>query len=119
VSWSDPTETQPVPVTNPTEDRPRPWKRELVEVATQTGLAITVRHFPPGTFTWSKVENRPFSLISMNWRGRPLTSYEVFVNLVAGTATRTGLKVTELDETIYPRGIKITDAKCQIWKPGI
>jgi hypothetical protein len=90
--------------------RLRLWKRELVELATQTGLTITVCHFPPGTSKWNKIEHRLFSQISMNWRGQPLTSHEVIVNLIAGTTTRTGLKVTaELDETIYPKGIKITD----------
>ena len=90
--------------------RLRLWKRELVELATQTGLRITVCHFPPGTSKWNKIEHRLFSQISMNWRGQPLTSHEVIVNLIAGTTTRTGLTVTaELDETIYPKGIKITD----------
>ncbi len=90
--------------------RLRLWKRELVELATQTGLTITVCHFPPGTSKWNKIEHRLFSQISMNWRGQPLTSHEVIVNLIAGTTTRTGLTVTaELDETIYPKGIKITD----------
>jgi len=90
--------------------RLRLWKRELVELATQTGLTITVAHFPPGTSKWNKIEHRLFSQISMNWRGQPLTSHEVIVNLIAGTTTRTGLTVTAgLDETIYPKGIKITD----------
>ena len=90
--------------------RLRLWKRELAELATQTGMTITVCHFPPGTSKWNKIEHRLFSQISMNWRGQPLTSHEVIVNLIAGTTTRTGLTVTsELDDTIYPKGIKITD----------
>jgi Rhodopirellula transposase DDE domain len=90
--------------------RLRLWKRELAELATQTGLSITVCHFPPGTSKWNKIEHRLFSQISMNWRGQPLTSHEVIVNLIAGTTTRTGLTVTaELDDAIYPRGLKITE----------
>ena len=90
--------------------RLRLWKRELAELATQTGLSITVAHFPPGTSKWIKIEHRLFAQISMNWRGQPLTSHEVIVNLIAGTTTRTGLTVTAgLDDTIYPKGIKITD----------
>ena len=79
-------------------------------MATQTGLTITVAHFPPGTSKWNKIEHRLFAQISMNWRGQPLTSHEVIVNLIAGTTTRTGLTVrAELDDTLYPKGIKITD----------
>ena len=90
--------------------RLRLWKRELADLATQTGLAITVCHFPPGTSKWNKIEHRLFSQISMNWRGQPLTGHEVVVNLIAGTTTRTGLTVhAELDTTVYPKGIKITD----------
>ena len=86
------------------------WKRELADLATQTGLAITVCHFPPGTSKWNKIEHRLFSQISMNWRGQPLTSHEVIVNLIAGTTTRTGLTVrAELDDSTYEKGIKITD----------
>ena len=89
--------------------RLRLWKRELADLATQTGLAITVCHFPPGTSKWNKIEHR-FSQISMNWRGQPLTGHEVVVNLITGTTTRTGLTVhAELDNTVYPKGIKITD----------
>ncbi len=90
--------------------RLRLWKRELAELATQSGLTITVCHFPPGTSKWNKIEHRLFSQISMNWRGQPLTSHEVIVNLIAGTTTRTGLTVrAELDDTLYLKGIKITD----------
>jgi hypothetical protein len=90
--------------------RLRLWKRELADLATQTDLAITVCHFPPGTSKWNKIEHRLFSQISMNWRGQPLTSHEVIVNLIAGTTTRTGLTVhAELDDTTYETGIKVTD----------
>jgi Rhodopirellula transposase DDE domain len=90
--------------------RTRLWKRELATLATETGLSITVCHLPPGTSKWNKIEHRLFSQISMNWRGRPLESHEVIVNLIAGTTTRTGLTVrAELDPGSYPKGIKITD----------
>lgn len=90
--------------------RLRLWKRELAMLATETGLAITVCHMPPGTSKWNKIEHRLFSHISMNWAGQPLTSHEVAVNLIAGTTTRTGLSVhAERDNASYPRGIKIPD----------
>jgi Rhodopirellula transposase DDE domain len=90
--------------------RLRLWKRELAQLAAETGLTITVCHMPPGTSKWNKVEHRLFSHISMNWAGQPLTSHEVAVNLIAGTTTRTGLTVkAELDSGSYPRGIKISD----------
>ncbi len=82
----------------------------LAKLAAETGLQITVCHLPPGTSKWNKIEHRLFSHISMNWRGRPLTSHEVIVNLIAGTTTRTGLNVTAtLDQGQYPKGIKISD----------
>ncbi len=90
--------------------RLRLWKTELAALSDQTRLQITVCHFPPGTSKWNKIEHRLFSQISMNWRGTPLTSHEVIINLIAGTTTRTGLTVhAELDDTQYPKGIKITD----------
>jgi hypothetical protein len=90
--------------------RTRLWKAELAKLADETGLQITVCHLPPGTSKWNKIEHRLFSHISMNWRGRPLTSHEVIVQTIAATTTRTGLTVTaELDTTAYPKGIKITD----------
>ena len=90
--------------------RLRLWKTELADLATGTGLAITVCHLPPGTSKWNKIEHRLFSHISMNWRGRPLTSHEVIVQTIAATTTSTGLTVrAELDETPYPKGIKIPD----------
>ena len=90
--------------------RTRLWKTELAALAAETGLQITVCHFPPGTSKWNKIEHRLFSQISRNWRGRPLTSHEVIVSLIANTRTRTGLTVAaELDQGNYPKGIKITD----------
>jgi hypothetical protein len=89
--------------------RNRLWKRELAALAARSGLEITVCHFPPGTSKWNKIEHRLFSAISLNWRGRPLTSHEVVVELIAATSTRTGLKVrAELDTGDYPKGTKIT-----------
>jgi len=88
----------------------RLWKVELGRLAAETGLQITVCHLPPGTSKWNKIEHRLFSAISMNWRGRPLTSYEVMVELIGSTTTSTGLKVhAEHDTGSYPKGIEISD----------
>ena len=90
--------------------RTRLWKVELAKLAVEAGIEITVCHFPPGTSKWNKIEHRLFSAISMNWRGRPLTSHQVIVDLIANTTSRTGLKVrARLDQGYYPTGIKITD----------
>ncbi len=90
--------------------RTRAWKAELAAFALETGLEITVCHFPPGTSKWNKIEHRLFSAITMNWRGRPLTSHEVIVQTIAATTTRTGLRVrAELDSASYPAGVKISD----------
>jgi hypothetical protein len=90
--------------------RLRLWKAELAGFADETGLVITVVHLPPGTSKWNKVEHRLFSHITMNWRGRPLTSHEVVVQTIAATTTRTGLRVKAvLDEGAYPTGLRITD----------
>ncbi len=90
--------------------RVRLWKVELAALAAETGLRITVCHLPPGTSKWNKIEHRLFSHISMNWRGRPLTSHEVIVELIGSTTTRAGLTVrAELDPAAYPKGVKITD----------
>lgn len=90
--------------------RNRLWKHELQQLADELSLAISVCHFPPGTRKWNKIEHRLLSFISMNWRGKPLTSYEVVVNLIAATTTEKGLQVKcQLDKTLYPTGIKITD----------
>jgi transposase len=92
--------------------RTRLWKTELAALATDTGLQITVCHLPPGTSKWNKIEHRLFSHISMNWRGRPLTSHNVIVNSIAATTTHTSLTVhAELDTDTYPTGIKIPDAQ--------
>ena len=92
--------------------RNRLWRRELGALAERTGLAITVCHFPPGTSKWNRIEHRLFSHISMNWRGRPLTSHEVVVDLIGATTTRSGLTVrAERDPGVYPKGIKVTDAE--------
>ena len=86
------------------------WKVELQQLADETGLPITVCHFPPGTSKWNKVEHRLFAHITMNWRGRPLVSHEVVVNLIGSTTTRNGLKVkARLDTSIYPTKIKVAD----------
>ena len=89
--------------------RVRLWKLELQRLASETGLRISVCHFPPGTSKWNKIEHRLFSFISQNWRGRPLVSHEVVVNLIAATTTETGLKVAcQLDRNSYPSGIKVS-----------
>jgi hypothetical protein len=87
----------------------RAWKTGLAALAARTGLTITVCHFPPGTSKWNKVEHRLWSAVSTNWRGRPLTSHEVVVELIAAATTRTGLKVrAERDEGYYPTGVTVT-----------
>lgn len=92
--------------------RVRLWKLELQGFAQETGLKVTVSHLPPGTSKWNKIEHRLFSHISMNWRGRPLISHEVVVQLISSTTTRQGLKVhAELDEADYPTKIKVTDGQ--------
>lgn len=86
------------------------WKVELAKLAEETGLEISVSHYPPGTSKWNKVEHRLFSFIAINWRGRPLTSYRTIVELAAATTTRSGLKVrAEWDDGVYEKGIKISD----------
>jgi hypothetical protein len=90
--------------------RTRAWKAELAALAAQAGLEITCCHFPPGTSKWNAIEHRLFSHISMNWRGRPLTSHEVIVNTIAATTTATGLQVrAALDTGAYPTRVKISD----------
>lgn len=92
--------------------RTRAWKAELAALAAETGLEITVCHFPPGTSKWNKVEHRLFSHITMNWRGRPLTSHDVIINSIAATTTRTGLTVqARLDDGTYPTGVKVSNAQ--------
>lgn len=92
--------------------RSRLWKYELGRFAAETGLSITVCHLPPGTSKWNKIEHRLFSHITMNWRGRPLTSLEVIVDLIGATTTKQGLKVhAERDLGSYPKGVKVSDAE--------
>jgi hypothetical protein len=82
----------------------------LQRFANETGLRISVCHFPPGTSKWNKIEHRMFSHISMNWRGRPLISHEVIVDLIGSTTTQSGLTINaELDSNLYPKGIRISD----------
>ena len=91
--------------------RVRLWKYELSKFAAEAGLAITVCHLPPGTSKWNKIEHRLFSHISMNWRGRPLTSHEVVVELIAVTTTKQGLKVhAERDLGSYPKSVSVPDS---------
>ena len=90
--------------------RVRLWKKELQNFANEENLAITVCHLPPGTSKWNKIEHRLFSFISMSWKGQPLVSYQLMINLICSTKTRTGLNVQAiLDENMYPRGVKISD----------
>ena len=90
-------------------NRTRAWKYHLQRLADEFGLSITVCHYPPGTSKWNKIEHRMFSYISMTWRGQPLVSYEAVVNLIGGTRTRTGLRVTaKLDTNDYETGEKIS-----------
>jgi transposase len=94
--------------------RSRLWKRELQALADETGLRVRVCHFPPGTSKWNKIEHRMFCHITTNWRGRPLTSHEAVVNLIANTTTGTGLEIqAELDPGEYPTGIEVTDEEFQ------
>ena len=85
------------------------WKVELQKLADETDLAISVCHFPPGTSKWNEIEHRLFSFITQNWRGKPLISHEVIVNLIAATTNKGGLRVaTQLDTNVYPKGIKVS-----------
>ncbi len=90
--------------------RLRLWKIELQKLADETRLEIAVCHFPPGTSKWNKIEHRLFSAITQNWRGKPLVSHEVVVNLIGATTTKTGLRViSELDTNLYPAGRTVSD----------
>jgi hypothetical protein len=92
--------------------RVRLWKRELQALADETGLTISVCHYPPGTSKWNKIEHRLFCHSSQNWRAKPLTSRLAIVELIAATTTRTGLTVAcDIDATQYQKGIKVTDAE--------
>jgi Rhodopirellula transposase DDE domain len=90
--------------------RTRLWRVELQRLADTTGLEIRVCHFPPGTSKWNKIEHRMFSFVSLNWRGKPLESLEVIINLIAGTTTTTGLKIyARLDDRVYEKGVEVSD----------
>jgi Rhodopirellula transposase DDE domain len=90
--------------------RRRAFKVELAAFAAETGLDVTVCHFPPGTSKWNKIEHKMFSFISINWRGRPLTDYQTILELIGHTTTETGLTVSAcLDDGVYPTGGKVTD----------
>ncbi len=90
--------------------RVRLWKLELQKFADETGIEILVCHLPPGTSKWNKIEHRLFSFISQNWRGKPLVSHQVIVDLIAATSTKMGLKVrAQIDPNRYPSGIKVSD----------
>src|SRR3989442_2438426 len=90
--------------------RSRLWKREMQRLANETGLCITVCHFPPGTSKWNKIEHRLFSYISINWRAKPLVSLEMVIELISHTTTQEGLVVTAIkDSNTYPTGIKVSD----------
>lgn len=91
--------------------RNRLWKRELQKLSTEEKIAISVCHLPPGTSKWNKIEHRLFSCMSITWRGQPLRSYQIMINLIKSTKTKTGLSVDALlDDNTYPKGIKISDA---------
>jgi len=94
--------------------RSRLWKIEIQKLSNETGLEIKTSHFPPGTSKWNKIEHRLFSYISQNWRGKPLISHEVIINLIAATTTKEGLKIKcQIDDNIYPKGIKISDRELE------
>jgi Rhodopirellula transposase DDE domain len=94
--------------------RNRLWKKSLQGLADQLGITLSVSHFPPGTSKWNKIEHRLFSFITKNWRGRPLTAYEVIVNLIASTTTKTGLQVrAALDPGCYETGIEVSDEELE------
>jgi hypothetical protein len=94
--------------------RNRAWKAGLAGFAAESGLEITICHFPPGTSKWNKIEHRLFSQITLNWRGRPLTSHDVIINTIAATRTATGLSVTAvLDENRYPTGTTTSGEQMQ------
>ena len=90
--------------------RLRAWKVELARLATDTGLRITVCHYPPGTSKWNRIEHRMFSFITINWRGRPLTTVRTIIELISATTTQTGLTIqATYDPQWYPTGVKISD----------
>ena len=95
--------------------RVRLWKIKLQELANELNMTIQVRHFPPGTSKWNKIEHRMFCHITENWRGRPLLSREVVVQLIGNTRTKSGLEIkATLDENAYQAGIKVSDKELLI-----
>lgn len=94
--------------------RSRLWKKELQEFSDKEAIKISVCHFPPGTSKWNKIEHRLFSFISINWRGKPLTTYQTIINLITSTKTNTGLQVqARLNKKTYKKGIKVTEIEMQ------
>lgn len=92
--------------------RSRAWKAELAACCTETGISVTVLHYPPGTSKWNRIEHRLFGFVSMNRRGRPLTDYQVILDLIGGIETEEGLSVIAwLDERDHPTGVTITGAE--------
>ena len=92
--------------------RSRLWKLELQRFTDEFGLRVSVCHFPPGTSKWNKIEHRMFSHVTQNWRGRPLVSHEVVVNLIGATTSKEGLSIhSEFDKGSYPIGIKVTKSR--------
>ena len=97
--------------------RSRLWKAKLQEFADQSGIAITVAHYPPGTSKWNKIEHRMFSFISLNWKGKPLVNYETVVNLIGATKTRKGLQIkARLDRRSYGKGKRFRTKSLITWK---
>jgi hypothetical protein len=89
--------------------RVRLWKTEIQKLANELKIPIMVCHLPPGTSKWNKIEHKLFSFITINWRGKPLRTYQTIVQLIAATTTKAGLKVrAELDTNVYPKGIKVS-----------
>ncbi len=96
----------------------RLWKTELQKLADQTGLSITVAHLPPGTSKWNCIEHRLFAFITQNWRGKPLLTHQVIIQLIASTKTEKGLTVQcRLDENTYDKGIKVSDLEMATLNP--
>ena len=96
--------------------RVRAWKVELALLAAEIGLDITVCHYPPGTSKWNRIEHRMFSFITMNWRGKPLTSYRTIIELISATTTETGLRIrAERDSEWYAKGVKIPTPSSTPW----
>ncbi|MDI6737326.1 MAG: ISAzo13 family transposase [Nanoarchaeota archaeon] len=94
--------------------RSKLWKFYLQKFANKTGLRVTVCHYPPGTSKWNKIEHKMFSFISMNWKGKPLTDYEIIINLIEGTTTKKGLKIkAKMDKKMYKIGKKISEKEIE------